>query len=319
MKRRTLLASLLIVLAVVPCLAAGADFPARPIRVIVPFGAGGVTDAAARITARAMEKSLGRSVVVENKPGAEGAIAAATVKNSPPDGYTLFFATSSSLSTPLVSKAAAFDPIADFTPISTVGRFPYAMFVHRDVPATSVKEFVAYARANPGKLNYGTVNVGEQLVAAQFVKAAGVDMVGIPHKSSPVTELLAGRIQIYFGPVGQALQHAKEGRVRLLATMPADRTPLTPDVPTMAEAGVGGITAGGSYQMFLAPAGTPRDVVDKLSKAVNAAVADPEVRAQLEKASLTAEGMTPPQLARLISESNATWAQFFREAGVDKQ
>jgi tripartite-type tricarboxylate transporter receptor subunit TctC len=302
-----------------PPVSAGTEYPTRPIRVIVPFGAGGVTDAVARITARAMEKSLGQAVVVENKPGAEGAIAAGTVKNAAPDGYTLLFATSSSLSTPLVSKVAAFDPIADFAPISTVGRFPYAIFVHKDVPATSIKEFVAYARANPGRLNYGTVNVGEQLVAAQFVKAAGVDMVRIPHKSAPLTELLAGRIQIYFGPVGQALQHAKEGRVRLLATVPAERLPLTPDVPTMAEAGVTGISAGGSYQMFLAPARTPRDVVEKLSKAVNAAVADPEVRAQLEKSSLTAEGMTPPQLARVIAESNTMWAQFFREAGVEKQ
>ena len=299
--------------------ATAADYPNRAIRVIVPFGSGGVTDAVARITARALEKSLGQPVVVENKPGADGAIAATLVKNAAPDGYTLFFATSSSLSTPLVSKAAGFDPIADFAPISTVGRFPYAMFVNTDVPATSVKEFVAYARAHPGTLNYGTVNVGEQLAAAQFVKASGVDMLRIPYKSSPVTELLAGRIQIYFGPVGMGLSHAKDGKVRLLATLVPERTPLTPDVPTIAEAGVAGISAGSSYQMFLAPARTPRDVVEKLSRAVNAAVADPEVRAQLEKASLVAEGMTPAQLTKLIAEANVTWTQFFREAGVVPQ
>ena len=296
--------------------ASAADYPTRPIRVIVPFGAGGVTDAVARITARALEKSLGQPVVVENKPGAEGAIAATTVKNAPPDGYTLFFATSGSLSTPLVSKAAGFDPIADFAPVSTVGRFPYAMFVSTEVPATSVKEFVAYARANPGKLNYGTVNVGEQLAAAQFVKASGVDMMRIPYKASPVTELLAGRIQVYFGPVGMAVTQARDGKVRLLATLVPERTPLTPDVPTIAEAGVAGISAGSSYQMFLAPARTPRDVIEKLSRAVNAAVADPEVRAQLEKASLVPGGMTPVQLTKLIAEANVTWTQFFQEAGV---
>jgi tripartite-type tricarboxylate transporter receptor subunit TctC len=319
MKRRTLFASLMLAFVLAPAISVGADYPTRSIRVIVPFGAGGVTDAVARITARAMEKSLGQPVIVENKPGAEGAIAANTVKNAEPDGYTLFFATSSSLSTPLLSKAATFDPIHDFAPISTVGRFPYAMFVHKDVPGASLKDLVAYARANPGKLNYGTVNVGEQLAAAQFIKATGVDMVRIPHKVSPMSELLAGRIDIYIGPLGMGLPHVRDGKLKLLATFPAERTALTPDIPTMAEAGVIGITAGASYQMFLAPARTPREIVERLSKAVNAAVADPEVRAQFEKASLTPEGMTPPRLTQVIAESNVTWAQFFREAGVEKQ
>jgi tripartite-type tricarboxylate transporter receptor subunit TctC len=318
MKRRTVLSALLIALA--PAFTAtAADYPSRPIRIIVPFGPGGVTDSVARITARSLEKSLGQPVVVENKPGADGAIAANTVKNAAADGYTLFFATSSSLSTPLVSKAAGFDPIADFAPISSVGRFPYAMFVNVEVPARSVKEFVAYARANPGKLNYGTINTGEHLAAAQFTKAAGVNIVRIPYKTSPVAELVGGQIQVYFAPVGQALAHAKDGRVRLLATLPSDRTPFTPDVPTMAEAGLAGISAGSSYQMLLAPAKTPRPIVEMLSKAVNAAVTDPEVRAQLEKVSLTAEGTTPAQLTRIIAESNAAWAQFFRELGVERQ
>lgn len=315
MNRRTILASLLLA-ASIP--GAAADYPARSIRIVVPFGPGGVTDAVARITARALEKSLGQPVVVENKPGAEGAIAANTVKNAPPDGYTLFFATSSSLATPLVSKAAGFDPIADFAPISTVGRFPYALFVANDVPAASVKDLVAHARANPGKLNYGTVNVGEQLAAAQFLKAANVDMLRIPYKQSPVTELIAGRIQLYFGPVGMGLAHAKEGRVRILATMVPERTPLTPDVPTIAEAGIGAVAVY-SYQMLLAPARTPREVVEKLSREINIAVANPQVRADLERASLVAEGMTPAELARQIAEANRTWVQFFRDAGVEAQ
>ena len=317
MKRRAILSCLLLSLSIGPA-AARADYPDRPIRVIVPFGAGGVTDSVARIAARALEKSLGQPVVVENKPGADGAIAANTVKNAAPDGYTLFFATSSSLSTPLVMKAAGFDPIADFAPISTVGRFPFAMFIHTDVPARTVQEFVAYARAHPGKLNYGTVNAGEQLAAAQFLKATGVDMVRIPYKQSPVTELVAGRIQLYFGPVGQALAHSKDGRVRLLATLVPERTPLTPDVPTLGEAGMGAISVY-SYQMFLARAKTPREIVDRLSKEINAAVANAGVRAELEKVSLVAEGMTPAQLSRQIADAHRTWAQFFREAGVEAQ
>jgi tripartite-type tricarboxylate transporter receptor subunit TctC len=190
--------------------------------------------------------------------------------------------------------------------------------VHPGVPATSVKEFVAHARAHPGVLNYGTVNTGEALAAAQFLKSTGSDMVRIPYKASPITELIAGRIQVYFGPVGQALAQSKEGRVRLLATLPPIRTPLTPDTPTLAESGYQGIS-GMSYQMLLAPAKTPRDVVEKLSREVNAALARPEVRAELEKVSLVPGGMTPAQLSKQIAEAHREWAGYFRDAGVVPQ
>ncbi len=317
MKLRTLLSSLFLAAALVPA-AATAQYPNRPIKVIVPFGAGGVTDSAARITAQAIEKALGQPVVIENRPGADGAIAANSVKNAPADGYTLLFATSSVMSTPLVSKAAGFDPLRDFAPISTVGRFPYAMFVHTGVPASSVKEFISYARANPGKVNYGTVNPGEQLAAAQFLKASGVDMVHIPYKQAPMTDLIAGRIQVYFGPVGNALAYVRDGRLRMLAVLVPERSPLAPDVPTMAESGINGISVY-SYQMFVAPAKTPPEIVERLSKEINAALGTPEVRAQLEKVSLAVEGMTPRQLARNLEVANGAWAQFFREAGIERQ
>ena len=312
-----ILSKVLVAAALVPG-AVDAQYPARPIRVVVPFSAGGITDTVARITAQGLEKALGQSVVVENKPGAEGSIAANTVKGAAPDGYTLFFATNSVLSTPLVSKAADFDPLNDFAPISTVGRFPFAMFIHPDVPATTVKQFIAYARANPGKVNYGTVNPAEQLAGAQFLKASGVDMVRIPHKGGIMSEIVAGRIQVYFGPVGSGLAYVKDGRLRMVATLLPERTPLTPEVPTMAEAGVMGVSVQ-SYQMFLAPAKTPREIVERLSREINAVLRDPEVRAQLEKVSLMVEGMTPQQLARSLEDSNRTWAQFFREAGLEKQ
>jgi tripartite-type tricarboxylate transporter receptor subunit TctC len=317
MNLRPVVASLLAAAMLAPAVC-GAQFPNRPVRVVVPFGAGGVTDSVARITANEVAKTLGQAVVVENKPGAEGAIAANTVKNSPPDGYTLFFATSSSLSTPLISKAAGFDPIADFVPISTVGRFTYGLFVHVDVPAKSIGELVAYVRARPGEINYGTVNSLEQLASAQFLKATGTDMTRIPYKTSPVVDLVAGRIQVYFGPVGQAIAHVKDGRARMLAVFAPERSPLAPDVPTMAEAGVPGLTVN-SYQMFLAPARTPPEVVDRLSREINAALRKPEIRADLEKVSLVVEGMTPPQLARSIEEANRTWVQFFRDAGIERQ
>jgi len=298
--------------------AAADDFPTRPIRVIVPFGAGGVTDTAARVTAQAIEKALGQPVIVENKPGAEGAIAAMTVKNSPPDGYTLFFATSSTLATPLVSKAAQYDGLRDFAPISTVGKFPYAMFVHPDVPAATLKDFIAYARANPGKLNYGTVNSGEHLTATRFVQATSVDMVRIPYKQAPITDLVAGRIQVYFGPVGNVIAQVKDGRARMLAMMSTERSSLAPDVPTAEEGGVRSLSMA-SYQMFLAPAGTPAAVTERLSREINAALRDPKVREQLERIALQVEGMTPQQHRRSLEDANRIWTEFFREAGIERQ
>jgi len=317
------LTGLLPILALAAILApapSDAQYPARPIRLVVPFTAGGVTDSVARITANHLSKSLGQPVVVENRPGADGAIAAQTVKAAAADGYTLLFATNSVLSIPLLSKSAGFDTFADFTPVSTVGRFPFALFVHPEVPSKSVKDLVDYARANPGKLNYATVNPGEQLIAGQFIKATGVDMVRVPYKggAAALPDLVAGRIHLYFTPVGNGLGHAKEGRVRMLATLLPERTPLAPEVPTMAEAGIGGISVM-SYQMVLAPTGTPRDVVERLSTAVNAAVRDPDVRAQLEKVSLVVEGMTPRQTAAMIEDANRLWSQFFREAGITAQ
>ena len=298
--------------------ASASDIPVRPVKLIVPFGAGGVSDSAARIISQAVEKSLGQAIVVENKPGAEGAIAAMTVKNSPPDGYTLFFGTSSTLATPLISKAAQYDALRDFAPITTIGKYPYGLFVNADVPAATLKEFIAYARANPGKLNYGTVNPAEHLTATRFVKAAGVDMVRIPYKQAPMTDLVAGRIQVYFGPVGNVIAYVKDGRARMLAMLAQERSPLAPDVPTAEEAGIATVSMP-SYQMFLAPAGTPAAVTERLSREINAALRDPKVREQLEKTSMQVEGMTPQQHRVALENANRVWAEFFREVGIERQ
>jgi tripartite-type tricarboxylate transporter receptor subunit TctC len=295
-----------------------ADYPSRPIKLIVPFGPGGVTDTTARITARAIEKSLGQPVVVENKPGGEGSIAAMSVKMSAPDGHTLFYATSSTLAAPLVSRAADYDGVRDFSPIGTVGKFPYAMFVATDLPAANLKQFVEHARANPGKLNYGTVNNGEYLAASQFLKAARIDVVRIPYKTSPIMDLVAGRIQVYFGPVGQGIAQAREGKVRMLAMLTEERSPLAPDVPTLVESGME--SAGmPSYQMVLAPAGTPAAITDRLSREINAALRDPAVRAQLEATGMLVEGTTPQQLRTSLESANRTWTAFFRDAGIERQ
>jgi tripartite-type tricarboxylate transporter receptor subunit TctC len=316
MNRRQILASLAMLAVLAPS-AALAQYPAKPIRMIVPFPAGGPTDSVARTVAQAMSKSLGQAMVVENKPGADGAIAAQVAAGAAPDGYTLFFSTSSVMALPIVNKSAPFDPFADFTPISTVGRFAFGMFATPSVPSGSLKEFVDYARAHPGKLNFGAANVAEHMAAEQFMKATSTDLVRIPYKGAAqaLPDLIAGRIQVYFTPVGGAIGLAKEGKLRMVATMLPERLPLAPDVPTLKEAGVNGVAVH-SWQVLLAPAKTPRDIVDRLSREVNAALKDPEVRAQLENRALFVEGSTPQGLAAVLQESHRDWIAFARDTGV---
>lgn len=305
--------------ALAPAPASG-EYPSRPVRLVVPFPAGGPSDAAARIVAQALAPSLGQPMIVENRPGADGAIAAQSVAASPADGHTLLWATNAVLALAVMSKPAPFDTLVDFAPVGSVGRFAFGMYVHPGVPSQNLGDFLGYARANPGKLNYASSNLAEQLAAAQFMKVAGVDMVRIPYKGSAqlMPDLIAGRVQVNFGPVGGAVAHAKEGRIRMLATLLPQRTALTPDVPTTAEAGLPGVSVS-SHQMILAPARTPQAAIDRLSRELDAALRDAEVRAQLARLALTVEPATPEQLAASIRDAERTWAQFFREAGVAAQ
>jgi tripartite-type tricarboxylate transporter receptor subunit TctC len=313
MKRRALLASLLFACSLwAP--AATAPWPERPIKVIVPFAAGTPADSVARIIARALQKSLYQPVLVENRPGGDGVAAATFVKGAPPDGYTLLFATSSSLAAPLIQRNVGLEPLVDFAPISTVGGFPYAMFVNPKVPVRSAQELVAYARNS--KLSYGTANAGEHFAAAQLSKATGIEMTRVPYNASPVSELAAGRIQLYIGPVSQALNESKSGRVRLLATLTSERTALTPTVPSLAEETLPVPPGNINHQMLLAPAKTPSDVVAKLAREVQAAVAIPAVRAELQGVSLVPRASSPGELARDLAEANKLWRQFVIEAGL---
>ena len=315
MKRRAFVASVLAACALTAG-AATAPWPERPITIVVPFAAGGVTDSAARILAKALQKTLYQPVLVENRPGADGTAAAVYVKKARADGYTLLFATSSGLATPLVQRDAGFDPVADFAPISTVGGFPYAMFVNPKVPVRSVQDLIAYARTN--KLTYGTVNTGEYLAATQFAKSAGIEMTRVPYNASPVNDVASGKIDLYVGPIGQALADAQRGRVRVLATMTAERTRHTPAVPSLGEENVAVPAASLSHQMLLAPAGTPPEVVARLAREVQGAIGDKGVRAELEKTSLVPRASSPGELAKEIAEAQKVWTQFVREAGLSK-
>jgi tripartite-type tricarboxylate transporter receptor subunit TctC len=297
-----------------------AQYPTKPIRLVVPFAAGGPTDGVARTMAQALSKSLGQPVVVENKPGADGAVSAQAVAGAPADGYTLLFASSSQLGLPYLVRPAPFDTLADFAPVTTIGRFAYCMYVHPSVPSRTMAEFIAHAQSSPGKLNLASNNMGEHMAATRFMKKAGIEMVRVPYKGAAqsVPDLVAGRVQVMFAPAVIGLAHVKEGRLRMLAVLDSQRLPVLPEVATMDESGVAGVFAP-AYQMILAPAKTPREIVDRLSREANAALKDPEVVALLERQFLAIEGMTPQAHGALIQELTRVWAEFARENRVGPQ
>ena len=317
---RRLVSLALAALAIAP-FNASAQYPDRPVRMIVPFAAGGPTDTAARVVAQALGKSLGQAVVVENKPGADGAIAAQSVAAAPADGYTLFFASTSVFALPYVMKPAPFDMANALVPVSSVGKFDFCVYVNPAVPVRSVQELIAYARANPGKLNYATNNLGEQLLAAQFIKAAGgIDMVRVPYKGMAQTlpDLVAGNVHVFMGPMTAGLPFVRDGRLRVLATLLPGRNANTPDVPTLAEAGLADVRVLSS-QIILAPAKTPREVVERLNREVRAVLRDAEVRAQFDKQAIIVEETSPQELQAMFAAVDRTWAQFASDNKLAQQ
>jgi tripartite-type tricarboxylate transporter receptor subunit TctC len=294
--------------------AAAANYPSRPVRLILPFAAGGPSDAIARLVGQQLRGPLGQTVIIENRPGADGAIAGQGAAAATPDGHSLFFASTSQLALPHVMTPAPFDTFSDFAPVSSIGRFAFCILVHPGVPAQSLKQFVAHARSNPGKLSYVSNNLTEHLAASLFMKASGTEMLRVPYKGVPqaVPDLATGRVQVAFWPVTAALPHVREGRLRMLATLLPQRTPATADIPTIAEAGFPGISIQ-SYQMILAPARVPKPAVDRLVRDVNSVLDNADLRAQLEKQAFVVEGSTPQRLAAIMRESDRTWAQFARD------
>jgi len=299
-------------------LPASAQYPNKPIRIIVPFPPGGAADAVARIVAQPLSAALGQSVTVDNRPGADGAIAAEAVIKSSADGYTLFLGTNTAMSAvPLLRKVPPYDPVADFSHISLVGKYNFFLFVHASVPAKSFPELLDYARANPGKLNYGTGNPLSILSNVQLMNAAGIDMVHVPYKGEgPLTpDLLAGRVEsaILSNPAG--IQLAKDGRLRALAVLADQRSPLLPDVPTFAEAGLPQITVR-QWAGVYGPPKMPREIVERLNKEVTAAVRRPDIVEKLQSYGYAAEASTPERLLEINREDLALWRKLVREASL---
>ena len=307
-----------VLLACAPLAAAAQAYPSKPVRIVLQFPAGGLADTVMRALANPMSQAMGQSIVVENKPGADGAIAGETVKNAPADGYTLFFATNSALSaTPVLRKKPPYDPVADFTPITMVGRFPFFVYAHPSLQAKSLQELIAQARAHPGKMNYGSGNTTSILATAQLASLARLDMVHIPYKGDAplMIDLVAGRVHFAIASTAPGANLAKDGKLKVLATLLARRSHLFPDAPTMAESGFPQYSLV-PWGAMVGPAGLPRDVVERVAKETNAAMANAQAKATLDKFGFELQGSSPEELGKFIRDQLAAWKKGVAEAGI---
>ncbi len=301
-------------------LPAAAQYPSKPLRMIVPFPAGSATDTVARIVAAPLSQSLGQPVIVEDKPGADGAIAGEFVAKSAPDGHTLLMATNSPLvAVPLLRKTPPYGAV-DFTPISFIGRYTFYLVVHASVPAKTLSELLDYARANPDKLNYATGNTTGILSTGQLLAFGGVKMVHVPYGGEPaaMTDLVGGRVHVMFASSTTALPFVRDGKLRALATTNAKRTAQLPDVPTMAEAGMPRFSIG-SWAALFGPAKMPRDVVDRINQEVHVAMKRPEVREQLDRQAFEYATSTPEEMGAFLSDQFDVWARAISESGMKPQ
>jgi tripartite-type tricarboxylate transporter receptor subunit TctC len=298
--------------------AAGAQYPNKPIRLIVPFPPGGAAELGARIYAQPLGHALGQPVVIETKPGADGAIAAEAAMKAAPDGYTLFYATNTAFSwLPAVRKNPPYDPLADFTPVSLVGQFGFFIFSHPSVPANNIAELLAYIRANPGKLNYGSGNSTSMLATAQLVRQEKLDVVHIPYKGDgPLSvDLLGGRVHFAIATPGTAAPQVKEGKLRVLATLLPSRNLLLPEAPTFAEAGLRPLSITPWGGVF-GPANMPKEIVARVSRELGIALKRPEVREAFQKLAFEPRSSTPEELATLVKEQGEVWRRVVAEVGI---
>ena len=297
----------------------GQPYPNRPIRLIAPSSAGGPVDVIARIVAVGLAESLNQQIVIDNRAGAAGLIGAELVAKSSPDGYTLLFGFSGPLAiVPNLNDATPYDPLKDFTPVTLAAAAPYVLLVHPGVPAKSVKELVALAKSQPGKLNYasGGTGTGIHMAGELFNLAAGVQIQHLPYKgAAPAqTALMAGEASMMFNGLSPALPFVKSGKLRALAVGGTKRTALLPDVPTVAENGYDFHTTG--WYGIVAPRATPRPIVNKVRGETVRALALPEVKDKLTALAVEGIGSTPEEFSALIREEMAKWARVIKAAGL---
>lgn len=296
-------------------------YPSRPIKFVVPFAAGSVTDITARVVADDVSVKIGQPVVVENTAGASGMIASQNVARATPDGYTVLIATNTThAANPSLFKHLSYDPVRDFEPVAKLGSVPLALVINPSVPVKDLREFLVYARAHPGKLSFGSGSASSRVAGEMLKTMAGVDLVHVAYRSNPqaIADILGGHIQVFFADIANTLPQIRGGQLTGLAISTAQRSPLAPELPTMAEAGIPGYDISAWFGAFV-PAKTPTDVIAKLHQALAAATTDNAVREKLLAAGIDAETSTPDQLRALLPEETRKWARVIKAAGIKPQ
>jgi len=302
-------------------LAQSATYPNRTITLVLPFAAGSGTDTTTRIISQYLGAALGVGIVVDNKAGANGMIAATYVARAAPDGYTLLVTTNTSHSAnPYLLKTLTYDPVKDFAPIARTGDLPFMLVVNPEVPARTVAELITYAKANPGKLTYASGSSSAIVSGATFAHNAGLDLLHVPYKSSPpaMNDVIAGRITMMFTDVLTGLPHVNGGALRALAVTTRTRSPLVPNLPSMDEAGVPDFDIT-SWQGYFGPANLPRDIVVRLNAEICKIVEKPEIKAQLAALGMDAFSSTPEELGTFVGDQLVLWEKLIRNAGIEKQ
>jgi tripartite-type tricarboxylate transporter receptor subunit TctC len=297
------------------------NFPSRPVTFTAVFGPGSASDTICRIIADPLGRALKQPVIVEDRPGADGALAALYVHHQPADGYSLLMATNSPLSAdPFLLKDLAYDAEKDFTPVTRVGSFTLMLVVNPDLPIHSMKELVAYAKANPGKLSYASGNTAGVVGGKTLANYAGVDMLHVPYKSSPpaIEDVIAGRVSMMFADFTVAMPHVSSNQVRALAVTRIKRSALFPDLPTLDEAGIKGFNLD-AWAGLVAPAGTPPDVIAKLNGALRKIIDSPEVQAKFKNVGFEGFSSTPEELGKFIKVQLGEWGKMVKDAGLSPQ
>ncbi|MBI5720862.1 MAG: tripartite tricarboxylate transporter substrate binding protein [Rubrivivax sp.] len=309
-------------LALVLALSArGQGFPERPIRIVSPFAAGSSTDVIARIIGQKLQENTGQPVIVDTRPGANGTIAVDAVAKSPPDGYTIVLASNGThgIAVSMFSKLP-YDPVRDFDPIMHVGRVSYVLLVSATGPHASLKDLVAAAKANPGKLSISYAASVAQLTGELFKATAAIQMTSVPYKTpvNAFTDVAGGQVDAHFEPLPSGLPMIKAGRLKGLAVTSATRSALSPDIPTIAESGYAGFESG-AWIAFFAPAGTPKDRLAKLHAEILRAMQNTEVRERLAQVGMEPATSTPEELRDMVAREIAKWARVYKEANLPQQ
>jgi tripartite-type tricarboxylate transporter receptor subunit TctC len=297
------------------------DYPSKPITIVVPFGPGSGTDVITRFIAQPLGAALNQTIVIENKPGANGAIAAASVARATPDGYTLLMSTNSpSSAAPSLNKTVAYDPVKDFAPLSRVGSFTFTLSVTRDLQASSVAELIALAKANPGKLSYASGNTSGIVAGATLKHWSGIDILHVPYKTVPqaMNDVLAGRVPVIFADLSPALPHIRAGTIRALAVTRLQRSTLLPEVPTMHEAGVTGFEMD-SWAGMIAPANIPPAIIARLNAELRRIIDDPDTKGRMSTLGFEAFSSSPEELADFMRVQLGKWTKMIKDAGIEPE